>query len=135
MTPAMHRYVLFTAMAACLSLTASPLWAAGRVELEVLGEARSGAPLDFQQWMQVLSHAGVKNLRFHSLQPGDEVKINVGGTADSPVYVVTGMITGNELVVPGRASSGARRPSWPIGWTILPRTARPTVARPPRRSG
>ena len=131
-----HRVAVVSTLAVFLSLAVSSLWAAtGRVELEVVADARGGAALDFQQWMQALTRAGVKNVRLRTVQPGDEVKIDVRGTADSPVYAVTGLIVGNELVVPGRGSSGARRSSWPIGSTISPSTAHPIAARPARPSG
>ena len=135
MAPATGRFVFLPTLAACLLLAVSPLWAAARVELEVVGEARTGTPMDFQQWLQILSRAGVKNVRFRTLQPGDEVKIDTRGAADSRVYVVTGQLAGDVLIVPGRASSGPRRPSWPNGSTTWPRTARPTVANPARPSG
>ncbi len=97
-----HRVSVVSTLAVFLSLSVSSLWAAtGRVELEVVADARGGAALDFQQWMQALTRAGVKNVRLRTVQPGDEVKIDVRGTAANPVYAVTGLIVGNELIVPG----------------------------------
>jgi hypothetical protein len=83
-------------------LAASPLLAAGRVELELVGDSRGGAALGFQQWMQALSRAGIKNFRIRTAQSGDTAKIDVQGTDQSPVYLVTGLITSqDEIVVPG----------------------------------
>ncbi len=39
--------------------------AAGRVDLELVGEAQ-GSSLVFQQWMQALGRAGVRNVRIRS---------------------------------------------------------------------
>jgi hypothetical protein len=95
-------YLPAAALVALLLAAAAPLRAAGRVELELVGDARAGTPMGFQQWLQTLSRAGVKNVRIRTAQPTDRVKIDVQGTDQNPVYMVTGMITsGDEVLVPG----------------------------------
>ncbi len=89
-------------LALALVFLATPLRAAGRVELELVGDARGGAAMGFQEWLQVLSRAGVKNVRIRTAEPGDKAKIDIQGTAESPIYMVTGLLTGHdELLVPG----------------------------------
>ena len=81
---------------------AAPLAAAGRVELEILGDAGHGSPLGFQQWLQSLGQAGIKNVKLRTARDSDQPGIEVRGSEDSPVYVVTGVIgAGDELVLPG----------------------------------
>ncbi len=98
------RVAIGATLAAGLLLAASPLWGAARVELEVIADAQGGAALGFQEWMQTLTRAGVKNVRLRTAQAGDEVKIDQRGTAESPLYVVTALL-GNDgvLVLPGGA--------------------------------
>ena len=99
------RVAIGATLAAGLLLAVSPLWGAARVELEVIANAQGGAALGFQEWMQTLTRAGVKNVRLRTAQAGDEVKIDhAGGTAESPLYVVTALL-GNDgvLVLPGGA--------------------------------
>jgi hypothetical protein len=92
---------LGAALTAWALLAVSPLWAAARVELEVIADARSGAALGFQEWMQTLTRAGVKNVALRTAQAGDQIKIDERGTADSPTYAVTALLDGNVLVLPG----------------------------------
>jgi hypothetical protein len=74
--------------------------AAGRVELVLIGDNQLGA--DFHRWIRVLSQAGIENVRMHSGDAGQAPRVEVQGTADRPVYVVTGILTSrSELVVPG----------------------------------
>jgi len=83
-----------------LTATAPPARAAGRVELELVGDAH-GSALAFQQWLQVLSRAGVKNVRIRAATAADKVGIEVRGTQSSPLYVVTGVLkSADELVLP-----------------------------------
>jgi hypothetical protein len=95
------RYIL-TALAVLswFAGSAASLHAAGRVQLELVGDAR-GSALAFQQWLQTLAKAGVKNVRFRSARAGDEVGIDVRGTKQSPLYVVTGIVkSADELLLP-----------------------------------
>lgn len=90
---------------ACLVLSclvASSAFAAARVELEVAGDAQAGAAMGFQQWLQALSRAGIQNVRMRAAQENVKVGIDVRGTDQNPLYVVTGIINNrDELVVPG----------------------------------
>jgi len=89
--------------------------ATGRVQLELVGDAQ-GSALAFQQWLQVLSRAGVKNVRIRSAQAADKVGIDVQGTAENRLYVVTGIVkSSEELLLPdGRFSprDAARLARW-----------------------
>lgn len=83
--------------AAAMASSAQP---AGRVQLELVGEAR-GSALAFQEWLRVLGKAGVKNVRIRSGQATDKVAIEVRGTPSNPLYVVTGVVKSrDELVLP-----------------------------------
>jgi hypothetical protein len=109
------------ALALC-PVAASALFAAGRARLELVGEDRSSA-LAFQEWVQVLGKAGVKDVRIRagdqSAMPGDrpaKVDIAVQGTPQSPLYVVTGIVKSrDELLLPCgvfRRSDAARLARW-----------------------
>lgn len=98
-----------------LAGTGPPLRAAGEVRLELVGEAR-GSALAFQQWLQALSRAGITNVRIRSGKTTDTVGIEVRGTKDSPLYVVTGIVkSSEELLLPGgryRRGDVARLARW-----------------------
>ncbi|GAH44758.1 unnamed protein product, partial [marine sediment metagenome] len=98
-----------------LATMAPPLWAAGRVRLELVGQ-RHGSALVFQDWLRVLSRAGVKNVRIRPARPTDKVGIDVRGSEASPLYVVTGIVkSGDELILPGgryRRRDAARLARW-----------------------
>ena len=96
--------------------------ATGRVQLELVGDAQ-GSALAFQQWLQVLSRAGVKNVRIRSadhsggaVPAADKVGIDVQGTQENRLYVVTGIVkSSEELLLPaGRFSprDAARLARW-----------------------
>ena len=77
-----------------------PLQAAGRVQLELIGEAR-GSSLAFQEWARVLSQAGIRNVRIRSGRATDRVGLEVRGTDENPLYVVTGIVKSrDELLLP-----------------------------------
>jgi hypothetical protein len=85
-----------------LSLVTSAVSAAGRVQLEVAGDPQAGAVMGFQQWLQALSRAGVQNVRMRAAEGNVKVGVEVRGTQQDPIYVVTGVINAkDELVVPG----------------------------------
>lgn len=97
-----YRFLISIA-AIILSLTMfqSSARAAGQVRLELVGDAR-GAALSFQEWAQVLGGAGIKNVRLRSATEIDKVGIDVQGTADQPLYIVTGkVVSRDELQLPG----------------------------------
>ncbi len=75
--------------------------AAGRVQLELVGESQ-GSAMAFQQWARVLGEAGIRNVRIRSAKATDEVRIEIRGSDESPVYLVTGIVRSqDELLLPG----------------------------------
>ncbi|NQU24868.1 MAG: hypothetical protein HQ567_26595 [Candidatus Nealsonbacteria bacterium] len=106
--------IVLAAAAGSLAVAAEAS-AAGRVQLELVGDGR-GASLLFQEWGKALSKAGIRNVRIRSSKPSDKVGIAVRGTADSPLYVVTGVIRSrDELLLPSgrfRRSDAARLARW-----------------------
>lgn len=106
-----------TVLAAAFLLTAAAIQAAaaGRVQLELVGEGR-GAALLFQEWGKALGKAGIRNVRIRSSKPSDKVGIAIRGTTDSPLYLVTGIIRSRDelLLPPGRfrRSDAARLARW-----------------------
>ncbi len=89
--------------------------ASGRVEVELAVEERVAITAR-QEWLERLARAGVQGFRIRSAHPGDSPNIDRRGTAESPVYAVTGIITSeNILVVPGarfRASEVSQFATW-----------------------
>jgi hypothetical protein len=110
-----HKSLLLLALL-LLAGTAAAATPAGRVELEIVGEAQMGAAMAFQEWSQALSRAGIQNFRLRSAQENDKPSIDVRGTEQSPTYVVTAIITArDEIVVPGvrfRRSELRRLAEW-----------------------
>lgn len=110
-----RRIFVLSAVLILLSANASLVRAAGRVQLELVGEAR-GSALAFQQWLRVLSKAGVKNVRIRAGQATDKVGIEVRGTESNPLYVVTGVVKSrDELLLPAgrfRQRDVARLARW-----------------------
>ncbi len=107
-----HFFTLLLLTTAFLSDTCV---AGGRVQLELAVEQR--VPITArQEWLQRLARAGVEGFRIRSARPGDETNIDRRGTAEAPIYAVTGIITSdNELVVPGarfRASEVGQLAVW-----------------------
>ena len=92
---------------------ASGAVAGGKVEFVVLGEQQASA--EFHEWLQVLDKAGAGRIQIRSPQAQDKLKVEVQGTADRPIYVVTGVLSSGELILPGarfRRSDGARLAQW-----------------------
>jgi hypothetical protein len=78
----------------------------GRVELDLVGDPM-GAALAFQEWGRALDAAGIRNVRLRTSQAPVRPGIETRGTPDSPIYVVTGIVEANELVLPsGRYRRG-----------------------------
>jgi len=96
------RLVLLLGAAFCLR-SAAPAAAVGRVELELVTEER--VPITSQQeWVRRLGQAGVTNVRIRSAGPLGRVPVGVEvrGSEAAPTYVVTGVITSDDvLVLPG----------------------------------
>jgi hypothetical protein len=76
--------------------------AAGRVKLELFAD--QGAPITSQQqWLRQLAAVGISDVRIRTGQATDKVGIEVLGSDNEPLYLVTGMIvSGQELILPGR---------------------------------
>jgi hypothetical protein len=108
-----HRRILALAVALTLTATAA-LAATGQVQLELVGSDR-GSPLAFQEWLQTFSRVGIKNVRLRSGQETDKPAIDVQGTPETPIYVVTGLLSGDQVIVPGarfRRSEAKRLAEW-----------------------
>jgi hypothetical protein len=96
------RQLFFSGFVAILTVVAagSARAGAGRVELTIVGEPQ--AAVDFHQWMAVLVRAGVSNVRFRNAGPADQVGIEIQGSSERPLYLVTGVLSSRgELVLPG----------------------------------
>jgi hypothetical protein len=75
--------------------------AAGRVELELAADDRSGLTTQ-QEWGRDLAQAGIANVRIRPMRGQDAIGIDSRGNPSAPIYVVTGVITsGGEVRVPG----------------------------------
>jgi hypothetical protein len=89
--------------------------AAGQVRLELVGDARDAA-LSFQDWGRILDSAGIKNVRLRTATATDKVGIEMQGTAERPLYIVTGrVLSGSELQLPGarfNRGEGKRLAQW-----------------------
>lgn len=106
-------FIAWLPLALCVGTPAGQAVAAGRVQLVLVGDNQMGA--DFHQWVRVLSQAGAENVRIQSgdaSQPG----VDVHGSAERPVYVVTGILTSRgELLLPGarfQRSDAGRIAQW-----------------------
>ena len=74
----------------------------GVVQLEIAGDSALGAGMSFQEWGRSLSDAGVQNCRLSSGEEGDKPGIEIGGTAEMPIYKVTAVLGAHdELIMPG----------------------------------
>lgn len=86
---------------ACSLPAARQAGAEARVELNVLTE-EGLSPGGVQEWYQILVGLGLADVQFRGATAGQEIDIKTRGTAASPTYQVTGILTArNELVVPG----------------------------------
>ena len=94
---------------------AVPVHAAATVQLELVGDMQGSAML-FQEWSQLLGKAGIRNVRIRAVEESDQVGVQTQGDAQSPLYVVTGIVRSrDELVTPcGRIGRGdvARLAKW-----------------------
>lgn len=78
-----------------LAAGATPTLAAGKVQVELVGDA-AGSAMAFQGWLQALGKAGIPNVRIRSAEPTDKVGVQVHGSQDTVLYVVTGVVLSNE---------------------------------------
>jgi hypothetical protein len=73
-----------------------------KVQLELVGDAQQGAVMAFQDWLRVLREAGIQNVRLRAAGGSEKLGIDVRGSEQSRVYVVTGLLSGrDEIVIPG----------------------------------
>ncbi|MCS7306249.1 MAG: hypothetical protein NZ602_14220 [Thermoguttaceae bacterium] len=72
---------------------------AGRVELVLLISPQA-AITDPQTWARALAQAGIRQMQIRQASPLDQPGIERIGT-DPPLYRVTGILTGQEVVLPG----------------------------------
>jgi hypothetical protein len=87
-------------VSAVVLLLAAVAQAAGRIEMELAGDAKSA--LSHQQWSRVLTQLKVAGLTIRGSRAGDTPKIETAGAASQPVYRVKGLINDrSELIVPG----------------------------------
>ena len=85
----------------CCCTPCAFVFAAPRVEFELITEP--GFPTTgSHRWMQLLKDLNVNNLRIRSARASEKVGIRERGTASSPTYQVTGLLTTrNTLRLPG----------------------------------
>lgn len=103
------RPILFAAVLGFVCTSGVALAAAPRVEVELATEGNFPATAQ-QQWYKLLTELKVDNLRIRKAIAGDKAEVAVGGVESSPVYRVTGILTGNnQLVVPGGRFSARDR--------------------------
>lgn len=104
-----YRPIPIAVALAALCASGVSLAAAPRVEFELATEGNFPATAQ-QQWYKLLTELKVDNLRIRKAMAGDKAEIVVGGVEKSPVYRVTGLLTGgNQLIVPGGRFSARDR--------------------------
>ena len=85
-----------------ITLAGDLAWAEARIEMEIATE-RGLPPSEARRWYDMLTSAGVSNIRIQSGQPGAEPKINSAGSERDPVYKISGQLTSKgRLVLPGK---------------------------------
>jgi hypothetical protein len=93
----------------------APARAGGTVQFELVGSAQ-GSALVFQQWAQDLGRAGIRDVRIRSGDASAKPGIETQGTAQNPIYIVTGVIASrDEIVLPTgrfRRSDLGRLAAW-----------------------
>lgn len=98
-------------LGAALGLVASALAAAepARIEMTIGADTRSAAATA-QQWLEILTDAGVDGLRIRQREPGETPEVKNLGDDSAPDYRVFGVLTGrNELIVPGHTFTSRNR--------------------------
>ena len=70
----------------------------------------------FQEWARALGKAGIRNVRLRTAEEPGQPQIDIQGTAENPIYLVTGIVLSrNELQLPGgrfRRSEAGRLAQW-----------------------
>ncbi len=73
---------------------------AGRVELVLLISPQA-AITDPQTWARALGEAGIRQVQIRQASPADRPGMERIGQTDPPLYRVTGILKGQEVVLPG----------------------------------
>lgn len=96
-------------LATLLLVTAGPATAAEpRVDLEV-AMGKDFSPTDARAWNEMLGGLGLASVRLRSIKPDDQPQIRPLGEGQSASYRVTGVLTGDRLVlVKGKFGLGDR---------------------------
>jgi hypothetical protein len=93
--------ILAASMVFSMSVDPAKTEAAGEVRLVLVSDAK-GTAMVFQDWGQALDGAGIKNVRLRTGTKTDKVGIEIEGTAERPIYIVTGQVLSrDELQLPG----------------------------------
>jgi hypothetical protein len=109
------RLLLRLVVIACCCTTAATSLAAPQVEMVLLAEQSPATSTSGRKWGDLLTALGVGNLQIRSAQAGEKIGIEVRGIKETPIYRVTGRLTGSELVVPGgqfTLSDGPQIANW-----------------------
>lgn len=75
--------------------------AAPTVEMVLLAEQNPSTSTTGRKWVDLLSHLGVGGIQIRAAQPGEKLGIEARGTKESPLYRVTGKLSGTQLILPG----------------------------------
>jgi hypothetical protein len=109
----MHHRTALTLL--LITLSAAAQAEVPRVELELYLQDRASATSS-RQWIEVLSKAGVANIRFATSARRVPIEVKNLGTKDRPSFKVTGVVSAqNVLTVPGgrfRLSDRAKIAAW-----------------------
>lgn len=98
----MHKPITFLVTVALLftSLCAETCQAAkARVEMDVVMDSNMASASAGQKWAKVLNDAGIANVRFRSLQNGDQVKVTTQGAGDAAVVHITAQLKQNGTIL------------------------------------
>ena len=97
-----YYYLILTAYDGFFIVCGSGKNRGGRAGALVLVSDAQGTAMTFQDWGQALAGAGIKNVRLRTATETDKVGIEVQGTAERPLYIVTGkVLSRDELQLPG----------------------------------
>ena len=89
--------------------------AAPTVEMVLLAEQSPSASTTGRKWVDLLSHLGVGGVQIRAAQPGEKLGIEAHGRKESPLYRVTGKLSGTQLILPGGQfglSDGPKLAKW-----------------------
>ncbi|HEX7446334.1 MAG TPA: hypothetical protein VF306_02250 [Pirellulales bacterium] len=99
--------MLLAVFAVCGLSTARLDAAEARVEIE-LATQRNYIATSQQQWYRLFTELGVDNLRIRKALDGEKAETTKGGTKNSPVYRVTGLLQAGDVLVLPEGKFGLR---------------------------